>query len=151
MDRRLQKKTLLAFFVWAGLAAPALGADFRSIGDAPAILYDAPSLKAKKLFVVSPLYPVEVVVSLESWAKVKDETGDLAWVEKKDLADRRTVIVTASLADVRQAPDPNAPLLFRAQKNVVLDFLEPAAPGWAKVRSQDGQTGYVNLTQVWGG
>jgi hypothetical protein len=36
------------------------------------------------------------------------------------------------------------------EKWVVVDFLEPAAPGWAKVRHRDGTTGYVRSTQVWG-
>ena len=62
---------------------PAQSAEFRSIGDSPAIAYDAPSVKAKKLFVASRDYPLEVIVNIEGWVKVRDAAGDLFWVEKR--------------------------------------------------------------------
>ena len=81
----------------------AQSAEFRSIGDAPAIVYDAPSLKAKKLFVASRDYPLEVIVNIEGWVKVRDAAGDLFWVEKKVLSERRMLLVSVPLVDVRQA------------------------------------------------
>ena len=41
-------------------------------------------------------------------------------------------------------------MLAELDKWVVVEFVEPAAPGWAKVRHRDGPTGYVRATQVWG-
>ena len=143
---------LLALPLLAGilLAGPAQALDFRSVVDASAILYDAPSARAKRLYVVGQYYPVEVIVSLESWAKVRDSSGQLAWIEKKHLSDKRTVMVTVPLADVRQAADGNAPLVFQAEQGVALELLEYGSAGWVKVRHRDGQTGYVKITQVWG-
>jgi SH3-like domain-containing protein len=138
------------------LAAAAFGwtcagtaAEFRSVSENAAILYDAPSAKSKKLFVVSHGYPFEVVVVVEGWSKVRDASGDLAWVESKHLADRRTVLVKAELAQVREAADDNAPVVFQAQQNVLLDLLEVAG-GWLRVRHRDGQAGYIRAAQVWG-
>ena len=54
----------------AGGNAAAL--DFRSVSEPAAILYDAPSLKAQKRFVLSHGYPVEVVIKLEGWTKIRD-------------------------------------------------------------------------------
>lgn len=139
---------LLALGIAFAPAARAL--DFRSVAADGTVLYDAPSLEAKPLYIVSRYYPVEVVVDLQNWDKVRDASGELAWVEKKRLADSRTVIVTAPMADVRQTPDPAAPLVFRAEKGVALGFLEATGNGWIKVRHPDGQEGYVLLTQVWG-
>ena len=48
-------------------------------------LYDAPSVKGKPLFVIKRFTPVEPVVSLEGWTKVRDAEGGLAWIEKKHL------------------------------------------------------------------
>ena len=127
---------------WAG--------EFRSIGDNAAIMYDAPSLKANKLFVASKFYPVEVIVQLDNWTKVRDLAGDLAWVEKKDLSDMRTVVVTVALADVRQNPDDGAPLVFQARQGVALEVVELGVGPWVKVRHRDGQSGYVRANQVWG-
>jgi SH3-like domain-containing protein len=133
------------------LPLPALAAfDFFSINENAAVMYDAPSLKAGKLYVVSLHLPVEAVVKVEGWVKVRDSKGNLAWIEEKFLSDKRYVIVTVPLAEAYQAPNTNSPLVFKAQQDVVMEWLEPALNGWVKVRHRDGQTGYIRTTQVWG-
>jgi SH3-like domain-containing protein len=144
---RLAGLGLLCFFASSG-AVQAL--DYRSVGAERAILYDAPSAQAKRLFVVGQYYPVEIIVNLDQWAKVRDSAGDLAWVEKKHLSDARMVVVTVARADVRQAADRNAPLVFQAERDVALELVERGSTGWLKVRHRDGQTGFVLATQVWG-
>lgn len=130
---------------------PALcAAEFRSIAEGGTVMYDAPSAKSKKLFAASRAYPVEIVVSIDNWAKVRDAAGELAWVEKKALSERRTVLVTAPVADVRQAANELSAVAFQAQQGVVLDVTEPPASGWVKVRHADGLAGYVRINQVWG-
>ncbi len=142
-------KALLAVLLTAGLASPALAIEYRSV-DAAAVLYDAPSQKGSKLFVIRRGTPVELVVNLEGWSKVRDAEGGLAWVEAKHLVQRRTVIVTATRAQVRQGADESAPVAFEVEKNVSLNYLEAAPGGWVKVRHRDGATGFVRANQVWG-
>lgn len=132
------------------LGGQAAAAEFRSVGPVPAIMYDAPSLQAKRLYVASRNYPLEVVISLENWVKVRDASGELVWVEKRSLSNRRMVLVTAAVADIRQIPDNKAALVFQAERNVALDLIEFAATGWIRVRHSDGQTGFVQASQVWG-
>jgi SH3-like domain-containing protein len=139
-----------AALVALGLAWPVFAGEYRSIAENGTPMYDAPSVRAKKLFVASRYYPVEIVINIDSWAKVRDQTGDLTWVEKKALSDKRTVVVTAAVADVRQTPGEQGALVFRAQQGVALDIVEPQAGGWIKVRHVDGQLGYVRINQVWG-
>ncbi len=124
--------------------------DFASVASPTAILYAAPSLKARKLYVVSRYMPLERVVDLKDWIKVRDETGKLAWIEKSALGDARYVVVTAAQADVHQSPDRTSPLVFRARKQVALEWLQDTNTGWIKVRHQDGSTGYVSVADVWG-
>jgi len=90
------------------------------------------------------------VINIDSWVKVRDHAGDLVWVEKKTLSDKRTVIVTVPVADVRQAANDQAALVFQAQQGVALDVAEPPAGGWIRVRHAEGQSGYVKINQVWG-
>ena len=132
---------------WAGAGA---AADFRSVAENAAVLYDAPSAKAKKLYVVSHGYPVEVVVVVEGWSKVRDASGEMTWIESKQLSDKRTVMVRMPLAQVREAADDNAPVAFQAQQHVLLELMEVASGGWLRVRHRDGQSGYVRVAQVWG-
>ncbi|HUY02788.1 MAG TPA: SH3 domain-containing protein [Rhodocyclaceae bacterium] len=131
------------------LAGPAAALDYRSLA-AAAVMYDAPSIKANPLYVIARDTPIEVVVALDGWLKVRDASGSLAWIEKGVVADQRTVQVSVSRAQVRSQPQADAPLVFEAEKNVVLTLLEAAPAGWAKVQHRDGQTGYVRADQVWG-
>ena len=140
----------LALCILLAFASLAAAGEFRSIAENGTPMYDAPSVRAKKLFVASRYYPVEVVINIDAWVKVRDQAGDLAWVEKKTLSDKRTVIVTAAVADVRQTANDQGALVFQAQQGVALDVAEPPAGGWIKVRHAEGQTGYVKINQVWG-
>ena len=54
------------------------------------------------------------------------------------------------VADIREAPNETAVLVFRAEKNVLLELVEPPSSTWIKVRHRDGQVGFVSISQVWG-
>jgi SH3-like domain-containing protein len=133
--------TLLSPIAWA--------LDFRSIGTDAAVAYDSPSTKGRKLSILGRGYPVEVLVILEGWVKVRDATGELAWVETKDLSPVRMLMIKVPRAEVRQAPDEKAPLAYEAEQDVVLELIDMAG-NFAKVRHPDGAIGYVRVTQVWG-
>ena len=137
-------------FTLISAASAALAVDYRSVEVPAAILYDSPSQKGKKLYLIKSQTPVEAVVRLEGWVKVRDAEGTLAWVEARNLGERRTLVVTAPRAEIREADKADAPVVTALDKWVVVEFLEPAAPGWAKVRHRDGATGFVRSTQVWG-
>ena len=139
-----------AFVFLALLVSGAASAlDYRSVSEA-AVLYDAPSQKAKPLFVIAPGTPVEVIVSLDAWVKVRDLKGDLAWIERGQLADKRTVQVRTEGAQIRAEANDAAKLAFEAEADVLLEFLEAGPAGWVKVRHRDGPQGFVKATQVWG-
>jgi SH3-like domain-containing protein len=138
-------------------AGPLAATEYRSLADAATILYDAPSAKAKPLFVLGRDTPLEIIVPVEGWSKVRDVGGTIGWVERKALADRRMLVVRVPVAEVRANPDDSAALAFRAEQNVLLEMAEQAtsaaataAPGWVKVRHRDGQTGFVRISQVFG-
>lgn len=129
-------------------AGSAAALDFRSLGET-AVLYDAPSQKAKPLFAIAAGTPVEAIVTLDAWVKVRDMKGDLAWIERRLLADKRTLQLRER-ATVRGEPNDTAAPAFEADADVLLEYVEPAAIGWVKVRHRDGPQGYVKAAQVWG-
>ncbi|HQV88454.1 MAG TPA: SH3 domain-containing protein [Nitrosomonas sp.] len=124
--------------------------EYFSIAENAAVMYDAPSLKADKLYVASLYLPVEAVVNVDGWVKVRDSSGSLAWVEKRMLSQQRYVVVIVPLADVYQSADTNSELIFQAEENIVLELLDSEHRGWVKVRHLSGQVGYVKINQVWG-
>lgn len=130
-------------------ASPAWALDYRSVVEA-APAYDAPSAKSKPLFVMLAGTPVELVVSLEGWSKVRDSRGDLTWIEKKHLVEKRNVIVRQDRAQVRAAAEEKSALVFEAERDVVLELIEAVPGGWIKVRHRDGQSGFLKAAQVWG-
>lgn len=139
-----------ALTVLALVAFPAVGAEFRSVIDEAVVLYDAPSAQSKKLFIVSRGYPLEVVVVVTGWVKVRDAAGTLSWVEaSKVSAKPRTVMVRVPTASVRVSADETAPVVFQAQQNVVLELTEVAG-SWLRVRHRDGVSGFIRAAQVWG-
>ena len=141
---------LLFAFSASGVICSAHAADFRSVQENAAVLYDAPSRQATPLFVVSRSYPLEVIVNLEAWVKVRDHAGALTWIEKKSLSDKRTVLVTAPSVEVRQRAEDGAPAVFSAAQNVALELVEIAPNGWLRVRHNDGAAGFVRAASVWG-
>ena len=125
--------------------------EYISVKESHAILYDAPSVKAKKLFVVNRHMPLEQVVVLDSWVKVRDKSGGLYWVEKKALSSTRYVFALLPIVDVLDQPVDGAKRVFQARQQIALELLEATGAGWIKVRHQDGEVGYVRSTEVWGG
>jgi SH3-like domain-containing protein len=146
----------VAAVLWLAAGA-ACAVDFKVTNDSPTIVYDAPSAKARPQFLFGRDMPVEVIVEVEGWTKVRDAGGTIGWIGNKSLADRRELVVRTPTAEIRATPDDAAPLVFRAEQNVLLDLAETATsgattatPGWVKVRHRDGQTGFVRVAQVFG-
>lgn len=146
--RRLGVLAAIGFSAVGG--TPAWALDYLSVAE-PAAMYDAPSQKAHRLFAIGAGTPVEAIVTLDAWVKVRDAKGDLAWIEKRNLSQQRTVMVKAERAEVREQAQGTAPLVFTAVKDVVLEWVEAGPLGWVRVKHRDGQSGFVKAAQVWGG
>ena len=120
-----------------------------------AVLYDAPSNKAKPLFVLGRDMPVEVIVGVEGWFKIRDAGGTVAWIERKSA--RRPAHVDRAIAGRRGARGARSatrrscsrPSRTSCSSSPTRHYAT-STPGWAKVRHRDGQSGYVRIAQVWG-
>jgi len=141
----------------AALPVAVVAAEYRSTAEQPTTLYDGPSAKAKPQFLYGRDVPVEVIVTVEGWTKVRDAGGTIGWIERKALSDKRMLLVRVPVADVRAGADDASPVVFRAEQSVLLEMNETAAsagstanPGWVRVRHRDGQAGFVRITQLFG-
>jgi SH3-like domain-containing protein len=123
---------------------------FVSVGERPAVMYDAPSERSNKTFIVLRNTPLEVLVKLAKWIKVRDAEGTIGWVEAAAVGERRFVQVAANSADVRAMANANSANVFDAQRGVLLEVSGMPLDGWLPIRHRDGQTGFVRQTQVWG-
>ena len=148
--RRARQLALPAVLWLAAASGAAVAADFKSVGPGPAVLYDAPAQKSRKLYVAPAGMPVEIVFANGEWTRVRDAAGDLSWIESRALSPRRTFVVEAAQLSARSAANDNAPVVFTAAKGVLLELAEPISSAWIKVRHRDGETGYVKAAEVWG-
>ena len=142
---------LIVGFVLVLMPVVASALEFRSVVVPKAVLYDAPSAAAKKTLLISQFYPVEVIVNLGDWLKVRDAQGTMNWVEAKQLSSKRMVLVKVTSAEIRSAPDPTSKLVATIEKDLVLEVLEiMPSNGWLKVKHRDGVVGYILNSSIWG-
>ncbi len=124
--------------------------EFRSVAPAKVILYDAPSLEATKLYILNTGYPVEIIVNLGDWLKVRDQLGGLSWIENKHLSTKRTVL-TIEKTDIKSAENAGSTLLATVEKEVSLELVSPNINnGWVAVKHRDGIMGFVHARALWG-
>jgi SH3-like domain-containing protein len=149
MSRFAKALTLLITLMLAPVVAVAL--EFESVAAPKAILYDAPSSAAKKILLLSQGYPVEIIVDLGEWLKVRDAQGSISWIEAKQLSGKRTVMVISANAEMRSSADAASSLLATLEKDVVLEIGDTRLTnGWLKVKHRDGMTGFILISSVWG-
>jgi SH3-like domain-containing protein len=152
---RLAQKTnffFSYFFVWiVCFISQSAYAEFRSVASAKTILYEAPSATTKRVYLVGEGYPLEIIVNLGDWLKVRDPYGTLSWAESKNLQSKRTVIVKVDKANIYKDPESKSALAATIEKDVVIELSDPLiANGWIKVRYQQDLDGYIQTSQVWG-
>lgn len=132
------------------LAQPAAALEYRTTSRA-ALLYDAPSTASGKIAIAGNGLPLEVVVEMPAWIKVRAPSGRLAWIEQAALGDSRNIMVKAEFSVIRQQPRPDAEIAFRAVRGVLLEATGDAdAFGWIPVKHADGLTGWMPAHEGWG-
>ncbi len=127
-------------------------ADFMSVSVNQAILHDAPSDSSSKTFIVTKGYPLEVVVSLREWKKVKDHTGTISWINSENLSQKKMVLNQKKENPIYLEADSGSPILAKVNENVPLEILELVETGkWIKVYSSVSNIeGYIYNSDLWG-
>ena len=144
-------KSVIALIALMLVPTLAAALEFKSVAVPKAVLYDAPSASARKVLLLSQGYPVEIIVNLGEWLKVRDAQGSISWVEAKQLSTKRTVLVKLANAEIRSDASATSSLLATLEKDVVLEVVDPKLNnGWLKVKHRDGVTGFVLISSVWG-
>jgi SH3-like domain-containing protein len=138
----------------AHCASFAFADDFKQTLDAATVAFEGPSSRATKQFIYSRGTPLEVLVAIEGWYKVRDAQGALVWVERRALTDRTNVQVkSATITDVYTNADANSPVVFRVEPGVLLTLASPPSPAtgaFVQIRHRDGQSGFVRIEALFG-
>jgi SH3-like domain-containing protein len=95
--------------------------------------------------------PVEVIVTVAGWVKVRDASGSLGWVEPRQIGPRTNVQVRVPFAAVRAQASDTAAIVFSAERDVLLRLAEPApTSGWVRVAHRDGASGFARIETLFG-
>ncbi len=150
--RRIFAPTGVALAALFTLAAPLVSAeDFKQTIDAATVAFEGPSTRATKQFIYSRGTPLEVLVTIEGWHKVRDAQGGLVWVERRALGERTQVQVkSAAAVDVHASANEVSPVIFRAEPGVLLTLVAQPTNAYAEVRTRDGQIGFLRIDSLFG-
>lgn len=148
MKRRVPFSVFLLSSLLGAGAAQAV--EFKSVGTSPAVAFNAPSDKARKVFVAPRGMPVEIILTQNGWSKVRDAVGDLFWLEAKSLTAKRNVVVTAASVKLHTTADEGSATVAVIDKGVLLELVAPASSGWVKLKHRDGPVGFAKIGEVWG-
>ena len=123
-----------------------------SVNADQAFLHEAPSDSTKKSYIVTKGYPLEVIVSLKEWKKVKDHEGLINWIKTSDLSSKRTVLNLKGDNSIYLEPSSASPILAKVNENVSLELLDAKKiDDWVKVYSKVGDIeGFIKATDLWG-
>ncbi|HEY0269740.1 MAG TPA: SH3 domain-containing protein [Sphingomonas sp.] len=92
--------------------------------------------------------PLRVIETYPGWRKVRDQDGTEGWMIVNLLTDQRTGMIVGSIADLRNAPNPGAGVLWRAQPGVI-GRISHCGAGWCRINVL-GREGYVEIAHLWG-
>lgn len=154
---------ILALLFATGLAGPVWAAEEAEIGPVTKLplprfvslrsseinVRRGPGLDYRKDWVFQTAgLPVQVVDEYGDWRRIVDADGAGGWVYHSLLSGRRTVLVTAEMATLRDRPVETAVPVAKAGRGVVAG-LRKCEPRWCELEIE-GVRGWVLRRQIWG-
>lgn len=94
-------------------------------------------------------YPVQVIATQDDWVKVKDFEGALGWVHKPLTSTEAHYLIKGNMINLRSGPSTKHGVVTKLNKYDIVKTLEKN-DGWAKVKTADGQEGWLLESLGWG-
>ncbi len=143
---------LLLFF--GGETSKAAGLKMVSVAGEKLNMRKGPSTKYSVKWELGKGFPLRVIGSQGNWLKVSDFENDVGWVYK-NLVNRSPHLIvkvnkkSKQRANIRSGPGTKYKTIGKAEYGVVFKTLK-RSDGWVKVQHEDGLTGWVKRSLLWG-
>ncbi|WP_438362792.1 SH3 domain-containing protein [Nioella halotolerans] len=92
--------------------------------------------------------PVQIVAEHGHWRRIVDRDGAGGWMHYSLLSGVRTAIIETDMLELRQRPDPAAPVVAQAELGVIA-FLDECNAAWCRL-NVGGHRGWVPSDTLWG-
>lgn len=153
LSRRLQHGGGIAALLVTGAFAfsPALAQaqEFLSIKGNTVNIRAKPTTKSEVAWELINGYPVQVIARQDDWLKVKDFEGPLGWVHKPLTADDPHFLIKANTVNLRAGPGTNHQVVSKLKKYDIVKTLEKQGE-WAKIKTAEGEEGWMSVNLGWG-
>ena len=94
--------------------------------------------------------PVEITAEFKYWRRIRDADGDEGWVHKSLLSGRRTALIVTTVQALKNAPEPAAPTILRAEPGVIGRLVEcEKASNWCRIEIEN-MTAWARRDQFFG-
>lgn len=110
---------------------------------------ESPSTKSQIKWVLGKGFPLQVISSKGKWLKVRDFENDTGWVYEPLTSRKGHMVVKKKIVNIRSGPGTKYRIKAQAKYGVVFQTLKQI-DGWAKVRHQNGTTGWISRKLLWG-
>ena len=148
------KRLMTALLVMLLFSAALARAEMISILGLKVNMRSGPGTKHAVLWELGRGYPLKVLDRKGDWLKVTDFENDVGWVYRK-LTVRSPHLIVKVFKDkqrkinIRSGPGTDYKIVGEAYYGVVFKTLE-RGHGWVKVQHENGVTGWVNRSLLWG-
>jgi SH3-like domain-containing protein len=95
-----------------------------------------------------PNLPVKVIETYPNWRKIEDPDGARGWMQANLISADRAGLVRGEVRPLREAPNAQARIIWRAEPGVV-GKLSECRRGWCKLDVR-GRIGYIETGHIWG-
>ena len=150
--RRLHRGGLAALLLTGVIAtAPTLAQaqEFLSIKGKTVNIRAKPNTKSDIAWELINGYPVQVIKREGDWLKVKDFEGPLGWVHKPLTSNDPYFLIKASTVNLRAGPGTKHAVVAKLNKYDIVKTLDNQGE-WAKVKTNEGQEGWLSVALGWG-
>lgn len=117
--------------------------------DSNANIRSGPGTNHEILWQAGKYCPLKILKKQGNWYYFKDFEQDRGWIHKSLVAYIPSLVVKIDEANVRSGPGKKYPLVFKAMKGVSFKVLKTTG-NWVRVKHEDGDTGWLYRSLLWG-
>ncbi|HIJ78430.1 MAG: SH3 domain-containing protein [Desulfobulbaceae bacterium] len=136
-------------FVFIFIAATVAQAEMVSVTLPKVNMRSGPGEKYPILWELGKGFPLKVEERKGNWLKVSDFENDVGWIYKKLVAKKAHLIVKKERINIRSGPGSNYKIVGKAKYGVVLRTIKNGK-GWVQIKHENGLTGWVKRSLLWG-